>query len=386
MKRMTRGWVEVDLDALRANYETVRDRAEPRVGLLPMVKADGYGLGAERVVRALDPLGPWGYGVAAAAEGAELRRLGIDRPVLVFSPMAPAEFGIAAQAGLTACLSELDALDRWAAEASEDRPLDFHVEVDTGMGRAGFDWREAAEWGAAIEARVAGSSVRWTGVFTHFQGADAAMREPTTTQWSRFQHALEHLPDAADGRLVHAANSAAALRWPEFAVDLVRPGIYLYGGHPALDARDEMPAPRPVAAVRARISLIKDVPEGHTVGYGATYTADRPERWATVTIGYGDGLPLALGNRGSALVRGYRVPIIGRVSMDMTVVDLTDAPSAEVGDAVTVVGRDGGEEITVEQVAAHANTISYEVLTGLTARLPRIAVDGPAVGGRTDDG
>ncbi|MFW6201968.1 MAG: alanine racemase [Gemmatimonadota bacterium] len=390
---MSRAWVEVDLDAVRANYETVRERVGEGVDLLPMVKADGYGLGAERVVRVLEPFEPYGYGVATAAEGAALRSYGVERPVLVFTPMSPGEMEAAARAGLTACISELGMLGRWGELASERRPLDFHVEIDTGMGRAGLDWRESGRWGEAIAAR-SGREVRWRGVFTHFQGAETGPREPTALQWERFREALERLPrpartgegDGGDGgRIVHAANSAAAMRWPEYAEGMVRPGLFLYGGHPAPHARDEMPAPRPVVSVRARIGLIKEVPPGHTVGYGATYAAERRERWGTLSIGYGDGLPLGLGNRGSALVRGRRVPIIGQVSMDMTVVDLTSVPGAEVGDAATLIGRDGDEEIPVEQVAVEGNTIVYEVLTGLTARLPRIergAVDRDG----TDDG
>jgi len=373
----TRAWVEVDLDALRANFRAVRARVGPRPAIIPMVKADGYGLGAERVVRALEPLGPWGYGVAAAEEGAALRRAGVERPVIVFSPLPPGAVPLAAEAGLTAAISDLAGLDRWAAEARRlGRPLDFHVEVDTGMGRSGFDWRETPEWGPAVRERT-GPLVRWTGVFTHFHAADAPQRLPTEVQWERFQDALVQLPVSREDLMVHAANSAAALRWPEYAADAVRPGIFLYGGDPAPAAGpEELPRPRPVAAVRARIALVREVPPGSTVGYGATHTARGWERWGTVVIGYGDGLPRSLGNRGSALVRGRRVALLGRVSMDMVVVDLTGVPEADVGDVVTLIGRDGGAEITLEEVAALADTISYEILTGLGPRLPRVEVGG----------
>lgn len=368
----SRAWVEVDTRALRANYDTLRGRVGPAPALIPMVKADGYGLGVERVVGTLEPLNPWGYGVATVDEGRRLRRLGVERPVLVFSPMPPQAVQAAAAAGLTACVSDLDALARWAEAAGADAPLDFHVEVDTGMGRAGFDWRAAEEWGEGVR-RFTGPALRWTGIFTHFHGADSPDPAPTTEQWRRFRDALERLPVDADARMLHAANSAAALRWPEYALDAVRPGIYLYGGHPATAlGPDAVPPPRPVVAVRARLAHVKMVPPGHTVGYGARYTAGTRERWGTIDIGYGDGLPRLLGNRGSALVRGREVPMIGRISMDMTVIDLSDSPETAVGDVVTLIGRDGDAEITVEQVAALADTISYEVLTGLTNRLPRV--------------
>ena len=368
-----RAWVEVDLDAVRENYQTIRRTVGPQPGILAMVKANAYGLGAERVVRALEPLGPWGFGVATAEEGASLRRAGVERPILVVSPLSREALPVAAAARLTIAVSDLATLDAWAEQARRlGTTLDFHVEVDTGMGRAGFDWREAAEWGEAVRSR-SGGAVRWTGVYTHFQGADAADRGPTALQWERFRDALVQLPVSQEDLVVHAANSAAALRWPEYAADVVRPGIFLYGGHPApgLPA-SELPAPRPVVAVRARLVLARDVPPGSTVGYGATHVARGWERWGTVAIGYGDGLPRCLGNRGAALVRGRRVPILGRISMDMTVVDLTGVPGAEVGDVVTLIGRDGDEEITVDEVAAQAGTIGYEILTGLTARLPRV--------------
>jgi len=363
----------VDLDAVRENFLTVRRAVGPGPGIIAMVKADAYGVGAERVVRALEPLGPWGYGVATAAEGAALRRAGVQRPILVVSPLSREAMRTAAEAGLIISISSLDMLDEWAALARRrGEPLEFHAEVDTGMGRAGFDWREAAEWGEALRSR-SGDVVRWTGVYTHFQGADAADRAATALQWERFSDALVQLPVSREDLMVHAANSAAALRWPEYAADAVRPGIFLYGGHPAPAlGPEELPAPRPVVAVRARLVLVRNVPPGSTVGYGATHVARGWERWGTLAIGYGDGLPRSLGNRGSALVRGRRVAILGRVSMDMTVVDLTAVPEAQVGDVATLIGRDGDEEIALDEVAAQAGTIGYEILTGLTARLPRV--------------
>ncbi|HKJ93431.1 MAG TPA: alanine racemase, partial [Longimicrobiales bacterium] len=291
-----RAWVEVDLDALRANFRTVRDRARPRVGVVPMVKANGYGLGAERVVRALDPLGPWGYGVAAAAEGAALRDAGVERPIIVFSPLPPGDVPLAAEHGLTATISDVDGLGRWAAAAEgAGRTLDFHVEIDTGMGRCGFDARTAADWGRAVQARTS-DSLRWTGVYMHFHSADELDAAPSRAQWERFQTALVQLPVDRASLLVHVANSAASLRWPPYGLDLVRPGIFLYGVRATED--DAAPGPRPVASVRARLVLVRDVPPGSTVGYGAEHVAVAEERWGTLDIGYGDGYPRALGNRG----------------------------------------------------------------------------------------
>lgn len=366
----TRAWIEVNVDALRANLRALQRLAGPACHVIPMVKADAYGLGAERVVRALTPLDPWGWGVATADEGAALRRLGVEKPIVVFSPLAPEAVHVAARHRLTACISDVDALDLWAAAGLRHGPLSFHVEVDTGMGRAGFDWRETGAWAPAIRERLR-EDLRWEGIFTHFQSADAADAAPTAAQWQRFGDALAQLPVSREDLMVHASNSAAAVRWPEYATDAIRPGIFLYGGHPAPGVPG-VSGPEPVAAVRARLVRVRRVPPGSTAGYGATYVARGWERWATLSIGYGDGLPRALGNRGRALLRGRSVPIIGRISMDMTVVDITAVPDAEPGDVVTLIGGEPGNGIKVEDVADLAGTISYEVLTGFTARLPRV--------------
>jgi alanine racemase len=226
----------VDLGALRANLRRVR-QAAPGAGVVPMLKADAYGVGAAQVLRAvvagLAPDGPWAVGIATVAEGEALRGLGWAGRVLVCAPMAAGEERRAAAAGLTPALSDLGALDRWAAAAREAaRPLAFHVEVDTGMGRAGFPAGAAGEWGPAVAAR-SGDLIAWEGCFTHFHSADEPDLGPTETQVRLFREALAALPPepkGAPGRVVHCANSAAALRRGGYGMDLVRPGIFLYGG------------------------------------------------------------------------------------------------------------------------------------------------------------
>ncbi len=366
----SRAWVEVDLDALRRNAQTIRSVAGSEAALVPMVKADAYGLGMNRVVAALLPEQPWAFGVAAVAEGEALRRCGWRGPAIVFAPVAPGEYTRAVAANLTLCLSDVEAVQRWvAAGRSAGQPVAFHTEIDTGMGRAGFSWSEAAEWGAAVSG-IAGSDARWEGCFTHFHSADEPVLAPADKQWQRFEQALRSLPPPQDGvqRLIHAANSAAALRRPEYARDLVRPGIFLYGGEVGAESR-----PRAVAALRARVVLVRDVPAGTTLGYGATYQAARSERWATLGIGYGDGLRRALGPAGGeVLIRGKRAPIIGRISMDVTVVNVASIPDVVPGDVATLIGRDGNAEIRLDDVAVRCGTISYEILTGLGPRLPRV--------------
>ena len=363
----------MSLDGLRKNLDTVR-RAAPRAAVVPMVKADAYGLGMERVsralVQALAPDGPWALGVAAVAEGEALRGFGWTGRVVVFAPAPPAEAARAAEAGLTLSVSDLGTLERWAGEARRlGRRLAFHLEIDTGMGRAGLPCGAVDQWGPRV-AETAGDLLSWEGCFTHFHSADEPSLDSADEQHRRFLRAVERLPAAPEGapRVLHTSNSAAALRRAGYGGDLVRPGIFLYGGRAGPGT-----TPEPVAALRARVALVRQVEAGATVGYGATHTARRPERWGTLAIGYGDGLPRNLSPAGGeALVRGRRVPIVGRISMDVTVVDLTDVPDARPGDAATLVGRDGDEEIRVDEVAARCGTISYEILTGLGRRLPRV--------------
>jgi alanine racemase len=371
----SRAWVEVRLDRLRENARAVQRALRPGTALVPMVKADAYGLGMAAVVRALETLpdgsAPWAFGVATVAEGEALRDAGWAGRVLVFAPAAPGEFARAARADLALCLSDLTGVRRWAAAAATaGRVLPFHLEVDTGMGRAGFLWSDVDRWGPEVGAAV-GNLLRCEGCFTHFHSADEPDLGPTDEQWRRFRQTLAALPAWAGAARTHVANSAASVRRGGYHCDLVRPGIFLYGGGVGAEAE-----PAPVVAVRARLVLVRDVPEGASLGYGATYRARRPERWGTLAIGYGDGIPRALAaGGGSVLIRGRRVPLIGRVSMDMATVDLTDVPSAAAGDVATLIGHDGDERIGLDEVAARCGTISYEILTGLRPRLPRLYLE-----------
>ena len=332
-----------------------------------MVKADGYGLGMEQVVRTLESEDPWGFGVATVEEGVRLRTAGVTTPVIVFSPVPPGSYEPAVAHGLTLTVSDLDSVERVTAAASRTGLIGrFHVEIDTGMGRSGFDWRRVAEWGIPLADLTSPTSI-WEGCYTHFHSADLVNDGTTPAQWERFTEALEQLnPD--EGSLVHACNAAAAIRYPGFAADAVRPGIFLYGGRIGTGVA----VPEEVARVRARVTRIRDVPGGTTLGYGATYRSSGNERWVTLGIGYGDGFPRVLGNRGSALLSGRKVPIIGRISMDMTVVDITGDDGVGMGDTATLIGTDGDVSITLDDVADLAGTISYEILTGFTARMPRI--------------
>ncbi len=341
----------MDLEALVANARTVQ-AAAPRARLLPMVKANAYGLGVVPVVRALERVDPWGFAVATAHEGRELREAGIRRRVLVMGPQTET-LELLAQHDLTPALGSGEQIAAWLALAP-GRP--FHVEVDTGMARWGLWWESFASEAAAF-AEAPG----FEGLFTHFH---SPVEKPETIreQWARLQAVVAALPRRPP--LVHAANSAAALASPDTIGDLARPGIFLYGG------RAGAHRPRPVVAWRARVLATRWREPGQTVSYGATYTAAARTCVATLAAGYADGLPRALSNVGAALVEGRRLPIAGRVTMDFTMVAATGwAP--RVGGVATFIGQDGGETIELDDVAAAAGTISYEILTGLGQRVAR---------------
>jgi alanine racemase len=363
-----RAWLDVDGEALLSNYAYLAKVAGPGVRMLPMVKADAYGLGVAKVVELLEQRAdPWAFGVATVPEGLELRALGVTRPVVVFTPAPPESRCDAVAGGLTLSVCDLAAVQAIAACADRlGAEADVQLEVDTGMGRSGVDWRDLEAWLPRFRDAL-GPSVRWTGLYTHLHSAEDDP-ESVREQERRFAAWVAATGAPREGFVCHTLNSAGVLGAPAFARDAVRPGIFLYGGR----CGDALPAPDAVVALRARVVHVRDAAPGSTVGYGATHTARAQERWATLAIGYGDGVPRVLGNRGAALIRGARVPIVGRISMDVTVVNITGVDGVGVGDVATLIGRDGSQEITVDEVAEQAGTISYEVLTGLGPRLPRV--------------
>ena len=352
---MTRAWVEVDLTALRRNGAAVAARAG--VPLLPMVKADGYGLGALHVALALEDLSPWGYGVATVTEGEELRRGGITRPVIVFTPILRTEIDSMRRADLTPALGDPAVIESWSRTGR-----DWHLQIDTGMSRAGLRWDQVAQHRELLDR------TRPAGVFTHFHSADLddASRDE---QERRFDEAIAKLPERP--AFVHAENGPAVEGRAPSRWTLCRPGIFLYGvatrvGGPLV--------PEPVAALRARIVELRTIAKGDTVSYGATWRAPGVRRIATVPVGYADGYRRALGNRGVALLGGQRIHVAGRVTMDMTMLDVTETDAA-LGDVVTLLGRDGDDLVTVSELAELGELSPYELLTSLRTRLPRVHRD-----------
>ena len=352
-KRLTpdtaRAWVDVDLDALVRNARSFA--ATTGVPLLPMVKADGYGLGAVAVARALTGLEPWGFGVATVDEARELFVNGITRPIVIFSPLVPSMIEYVTAIAARPTIDDVDVLRAWLGQGTAP----FHIEIDTGMSRSGIRWDDAQ---ALADARnLLADATGWEGVFTMFHSAE---HDPAATaeQWRRFDEAIQGL-----GRrppLVHAAASAAGAYGTAYAADLVRPGIHLYGGRvTGLEAM-------PVVSLRARVVALRRLTAGATVSYDATWRAPNRTTIATLAIGYADGVHRRLSNGGAVELLGQRLRIVGRVTMDHVMVDAGDLPVA-IGDVATLFGG----LVSLEEQAALAGTISYEILTGLGPRLPR---------------
>ena len=344
-----RAWADIDLGALVANARTVLSVSGSR--LLPMVKANAYGIGAAEATRALEAVDPWGYGVVTADEGAALRRAGIRRPVVVFGPLSPEGIDRCLRDELRPVIGDLGQLRQWLAAG--DRP--FHVEIDTGMRRLGFSWDDGAVIGEA--GRLLDGATGWEGVFTHFHSADTDL-DSTSAQWDRLQAVIVALPRRP--ALVHAANSAAALRGRRFAGDLVRPGIFLYGGAAGSST------PEVVVRCRAPVVAMRRIAPGDSVSYGATWRANSPVHIATLAAGYADGVPRSLSGVGTVEIGGVLRPVVGRVTMDFTMVEVGDA-DVPIGAVATIFG----DAPTLDVQASAAGTISYELLTRLGPRVVR---------------
>jgi len=321
--------------------------------LIPMVKANAYGVGTAGVVRALESLEPLAYGVASVDEGESLREMGIARQVIVFTPLLEEDHARAQAADLTVALGDASAIRLWARSGKP-----YHLGIDTGMSRAGVSWRDVAD------VRDAVREWRPAAAFTHFHSAESEDGS-AEEQVRRFFVALDEL--GIDIPLLHADNSAAAARgiggfgrW-----GAIRPGVFLYGVGSRFGALAES-----VVSLRARVVDIRWIEAGDTVSYEATYKAPRRERIATVAVGYGDGYPRALSDRATAMLNGNRIPQRGLVTMDMTMFDVTDAQCA-VGEVVTLIGASGVPELSIEAVARSAEMSPYELLTSLAPRLER---------------
>ena len=357
----------IDLAAIEYNMRQLRSAIPSSVRMMAVVKADGYGHGAGDTARAAVRGGADMLAVASAGEGEQLRKEGITIPILVLGAVTEADVCTGVQNNLiqTVCTPEMVLLCEKTAEEM-GKQTEVHLKIDTGMGRIGV--RTTQERDAVLSELKNASHVRLTGAFTHFSDADGDDdgKRYTREQFRRFTEMTAPLPQ---GIIRHCCNSAAIHRFPEMALDMVRAGISLYGYPPVPTDTDLRPCMRWIAA----ISYIKDIPAGEFVSYGRTFRSQKNIRAATVTCGYGDGYFRAAGKEGYVLVGGQRAKIIGRVCMDQMIVDVTGIRDVCVGDEAVLIGQQGNEQITAEDIASWAGTISYEILLSVGSRVERVS-------------
>jgi len=370
-------WAEIDLDALAANYRLIRDRVAPGVKVLAAVKANAYGHGASECARRLESEGVDWFGVALPEEGIELRQAGITKPVLCLGGIWNGQERACLQFKLTPVVYRGDivqSLDRAANEMG--LIADAHVKIDTGMGRLGVRPDSVSEF---CEGLGEFKNVRIDGLMTHLAAADDDAHEQfTKAQLDRFQAAVTLFRDRGfTPTFIHAANSAAAFGFKQSWGNMIRPGGTLYGfSRDVLPPHVDPPPLRPVMSLHSRIVLLKKLPKGEKLGYGCTFETQRDSMIATIPIGYDDGYPRGLSNRSHAIIRGVFATVIGRISMDLTLIDVTNVPGVNLNDEVVLMGESAGRSVSAEYLAKTAGTLSYEVTCGIGSRVPRLFVEG----------
>lgn len=373
-------WAEIDLDAIGDNVRAIRSAVGMQPHIMAVVKANAYGHGAVAVAWASLQAGATWLGVARLEEAIALREAGLTAPILILGHCPPGcvPEALAWDIRLTvSSVREAREMASWASAAGGT--LRLHLKVDTGMGRLGMlagpelggDLEDAVQEIAEIQGLAA---IFLEGVFTHFACADSKDKSSANAQWRLYTRLLQALEDQGLPRITvrHAANSASIIDLPYTHLDLVRAGIMLYGLYPSPEVDHSAIRLTPAMSIKTRISYVKEVPAGFAVSYGSTYTTPAPTRIATVPVGYADGYSRLLSSQASMLVRGQRVPVVGRVCMDQTLLDVGQVPEAAHGDEVVVLGTQGNAQVSADELAEFTATINYEVVSTIMARVPRV--------------
>ncbi len=376
---LRRTWAEIDLDTLARDFQAVRQAANPQAKVCCVVKADAYGHGAVRMAREFEELGADWFAVSNLEEALQLRFAQLQKPVLVLGYTPPEEASALAKYHISQCVYSLDyarELSQYAVEAGVT--VNIHVKIDTGMSRLGFYYQDISRDEATVQEVKTACTLPGLypeGIFTHFAVSDEGKEGDAFTmrQFGCFKEMIEALlREDISFEVRHCANSAAVFDYPLSHLDMVRAGIVIYGLYPSGELRSR-PNLAPVLSLKSVVSHIKTVQPGATISYGRKFTADCERKVATVPVGYADGYPRILSAKGAqVLIGGKRCPILGRICMDQLMADVSDLPEVRVGDTVTLIGRDGQEEITADELAALEGSINYEVVCGLSKRVPRV--------------
>ena len=380
MNHYSRVYAAIDLDAVLHNVKEMKKIISEDTRIMAVIKTDGYGHGAVPIGRELEPLPyVWGYAVATVEEGAILRRNGLKKPILVLGASFPEQYETMARLDIRPNVFSLGMAEQMS-KSMESLGLDLnvHVKIDTGLSRLGFQVTEAA---ADEIAQIAGlPHIILEGIFTHYAKSDAADKTMAMEQLAFFEK-MQGLLAARNvsPKLCHSCNSGGIIDLPQAGMDLVRAGISLYGMWPSDEVHKERLSLQPVLSLKSRIVFLKELEEGRTISYGATYTVKKPMRIATVPVGYGDGYPRSLSNKGYVLIRGKKAPICGRICMDQFMVDVTHIPDAAEGDEVVLVGGSGSETITMEELGELSGRFNYEFACDLGKRIPRVYYKNGAV-------
>ena len=355
--------IEINLAALRYNFSKVRELVGASTAVLGVVKSDAYGHGMLPVARELENLGVELLGVSNCREALILRQGGVKTPILLLLGVEQDELAQVIQHNLTPTIYRSDvAMAVSTAALAAKTKISVHLKIDTGMGRLGVPFAEALKFLELIKSL---EGIRVEGLLSHFASADEQDKSFSNAQLERFRRILTQAQTLGlNPRYAHIANSAGVIDLPDSYLQLVRPGLMLYGAPPSQELHHPIPL-KPVMSLKTRVLQLKEVPAGSAIGYGCTYTTSRPSRIATLPVGYDDGYDRLLSNKGEVLVRNRRAPVVGRISMCLTTVDVTDIPEVQPDDEVVLLGKQGKEQITADDIAAKISTINYEIFCNL---------------------
>lgn len=384
-----RTWAQIDLDALEYNFKSIKSKLKSDTKILCVLKADAYGHGAEFLVKKYEKLGADYYGVSNLDEAVQLRKAGAKKPILIFGYTPPNMTHLLFKYDITQALFSLEYAEKLADECkNKNLKIKVHVKIDTGMSRIGFfsqtaeGIEESAKEILSIEEKF--PLLEITGIFTHFSVSDDCEnnKDYTLKQYENFKTVIEKLEkNGLKIPLKHCCNSGGIVSFPEMHMDMVRAGVILYGLHPSKETEGKIDL-KPVMQLKTVVSQVKMIPKNVSVSYGRTFISDKKMKIASVAIGYADGYSLKFSSKAKMLISGKKVPIVGRVCMDQLMLDVSDIEDVSEGSIVTVFGRDGNKEITVDELAELIGTINYEIVCLIGKRVPRIYVKNGEIAGK----